>query len=57
MSGYTYLYIRMLRNPSLYGVTHDEIEKDPLLEQVWNCMYICTFCRRKKIYDGEFQAW
>ncbi|RMX47508.1 hypothetical protein pdam_00002126 [Pocillopora damicornis] len=31
--GYTYLYIRMLRNPSLYGISHDEIEKDPLLEQ------------------------
>lgn len=26
----------MLRNPSLYGITHDEIEKDPLLEQVLN---------------------
>lgn len=26
----------MLRNPSLYGITHDETEKDPLLEQVWN---------------------
>lgn len=25
----------MLRNPSLYGITHDELEKDPLLEQVW----------------------
>lgn len=24
--GYTYLYIRMLRNPSLYGVTTDEIK-------------------------------
>lgn len=24
----------MLRNPSLYGITHEEIEKDPLLEQV-----------------------
>ncbi|XP_032222645.2 U5 small nuclear ribonucleoprotein 200 kDa helicase-like isoform X1 [Nematostella vectensis] len=31
--GYTYLYIRMLRNPALYGISHDEIEKDPLLEQ------------------------
>ncbi|KAK2558441.1 U5 small nuclear ribonucleoprotein 200 kDa helicase [Acropora cervicornis] len=31
--GYTYLYIRMLRNPTLYGITHDEIEKDSLLEQ------------------------
>lgn len=24
----------MLRNPTLYGITHDEIEKDSLLEQV-----------------------
>mmetsp|Transcript_28044 Transcript_28044/g.66662 ORF Transcript_28044/g.66662 Transcript_28044/m.66662 type:complete len:2150 (+) Transcript_28044:160-6609(+) len=31
--GYTYLYIRMLRNPSLYGVTTDEIKEDPILEQ------------------------
>ncbi|XP_067928050.1 U5 small nuclear ribonucleoprotein 200 kDa helicase-like [Watersipora subatra] len=31
--GYTYLFIRMLRNPTLYGVTHDEIEEDKWLEQ------------------------
>lgn len=31
--GYTYLYIRMLRNPTLYGVSHDEFENDKLLEQ------------------------
>lgn len=31
--GYTYLYVRMLRNPSLYGVTVDEMEKDPGLLQ------------------------
>lgn len=31
--GYTYLYIRMLRNPTLYGVSHDAIKADPLLEQ------------------------
>ena len=37
LSGYTYLYIRMLRNPALYGISHDEIEKDPLLEQVKFC--------------------
>ena len=30
---YTYLYIRMLRNPTLYGVTVDQAEKDPQLEQ------------------------
>lgn len=24
----------MLRNPTLYGITHDETEKDSLLEQV-----------------------
>ncbi len=31
--GYTYLYVRMLRNPALYGVSADEAERDPLLEQ------------------------
>ncbi|GJQ87042.1 hypothetical protein Trydic_g12622 [Trypoxylus dichotomus] len=31
--GYTYLYIRMLRQPTLYGITHDHIKQDPLLEQ------------------------
>lgn len=31
--GYTYLYIRMLRAPQLYGVSHDELGTDPLLEQ------------------------
>lgn len=33
MLGYTYLYIRMLRNPTLYGISHDEFENDKLLEQ------------------------
>ncbi|XP_065353810.1 U5 small nuclear ribonucleoprotein 200 kDa helicase [Cloeon dipterum] len=31
--GYTYLYIRMLRNPTLYGVSYDMLKEDPLLEQ------------------------
>ncbi|XP_055517961.1 U5 small nuclear ribonucleoprotein 200 kDa helicase [Leucoraja erinacea] len=31
--GYTYLYIRMLRTPNLYGISHDELKSDPLLEQ------------------------
>lgn len=31
--GYTYLYIRMLRAPSLYGVGHDMLKDDPLLQQ------------------------
>ncbi|XP_053694664.1 U5 small nuclear ribonucleoprotein 200 kDa helicase [Sabethes cyaneus] len=31
--GYTYLYIRMLRQPTLYGVSYDAIKDDPLLEQ------------------------
>lgn len=30
--GYTYLYIRMLRNPTLYGVPIDELDDDPALE-------------------------
>ncbi|NXA56710.1 U520 helicase, partial [Nothocercus julius] len=31
--GYTYLYIRMLRSPTLYGISHDDLKGDPLLEQ------------------------
>lgn len=31
--GYTYLYIRMLRQPALYGISHDQLKQDPLLEQ------------------------
>ncbi|CAJ0923062.1 unnamed protein product [Ranitomeya imitator] len=31
--GYTYLYIRMLRSPNLYGISHDDVKSDPLLEQ------------------------
>ena len=30
---YTYLYIRMLKNPSLYGVSDEELAEDPTLEQ------------------------
>lgn len=30
--GYTYLYIRMLRCPNLYGITPDKLQSDPLLE-------------------------
>lgn len=31
--GYTYLYVRMLSRPSLYGVSATELENDPTLEQ------------------------
>ena len=31
--GYTYLYVRMLRNPGLYGVAPDDKAADPLLLQ------------------------
>lgn len=30
---YTYLYVRMLRRPTLYGVSHEELQNDPTLEQ------------------------
>lgn len=30
--GYTYLYVRMLRSPALYGISKDKIDEDPLLE-------------------------
>ena len=32
-AGYTYLYIRMLRHPTLYGISHDALKEDPLLER------------------------
>nr|XP_027194673.1 U5 small nuclear ribonucleoprotein 200 kDa helicase-like [Dermatophagoides pteronyssinus] len=31
--GYTYLYVRMLRNPTLYGISYDILQEDPTLEQ------------------------
>eukprot|EP01041_Mallomonas_annulata_P002895 gene2895-5684_t len=31
--GYTYLYVRMLRLPSMYGISAEEAERDPLLSQ------------------------
>ncbi|KAG0047281.1 DEIH-box ATPase, partial [Gryganskiella cystojenkinii] len=31
--GYTYLYVRMLRNPTLYGISHDDMEDDPYLQK------------------------
>ncbi|MFH4977102.1 hypothetical protein AB6A40_003811 [Gnathostoma spinigerum] len=31
--GYTYLYVRMIKSPNLYGITHDQLKLDPLLEQ------------------------
>ncbi|KAF9810211.1 hypothetical protein SFRURICE_019498 [Spodoptera frugiperda] len=30
--GYTYLYIRMLRQPALYGISQDKLQEDSLLE-------------------------
>ena len=31
--GYTYLYVRMLRAPTIYGVSPEECEEDPYLDQ------------------------
>eukprot|EP00823_Brevimastigomonas_motovehiculus_P004473 TRINITY_DN2963_c0_g1_i1.p1 TRINITY_DN2963_c0_g1~~TRINITY_DN2963_c0_g1_i1.p1 ORF type:complete len:2225 (-),score=605.06 TRINITY_DN2963_c0_g1_i1:245-6919(-) len=31
--GYTYLYVRMLRRPQIYGISVDDYDKDKLLEQ------------------------
>jgi len=39
--GYTYLYIRMLRNPTLYGIPVDAREDDPKLEQ-WRANLVHT---------------
>jgi pre-mRNA-splicing helicase BRR2 len=31
--GYTYLYVRMLRNPAMYGISPEALERDPTLTQ------------------------
>ncbi|VBB27531.1 unnamed protein product [Acanthocheilonema viteae] len=31
--GYTYLYVRMVKSPALYGISHEQMKLDPLLEQ------------------------
>lgn len=31
--GYTYLYVRMIRKPSMYGISIDELDRDPSLYQ------------------------
>ncbi|KAL5724254.1 RNA helicase [Ranunculus cassubicifolius] len=31
--GYTYLYVRMLRNPTLYGLSEEELKRDKSLEE------------------------
>ncbi|KAI7854305.1 Sec63 Brl domain-containing protein [Circinella umbellata] len=61
--GYTYLYVRMLRNPSLYSVSADDLEDDPYLEQkrvdlVHSAASILDKCNLIK-YDkksGRFQV-
>lgn len=30
--GYTYLYIRMMKQPTLYGISYDKYKEDPILE-------------------------
>jgi len=39
--GYTYLFIRMLRNPALYGIPVEAREDDPKLEQ-WRANLVHT---------------
>eukprot|EP00923_Selenidium_pygospionis_P000890 GHVN01001382.1.p1 GENE.GHVN01001382.1~~GHVN01001382.1.p1 ORF type:complete len:2211 (-),score=363.43 GHVN01001382.1:2249-8881(-) len=47
--GYTYLYVRMLRNPTLYGVTDDMLSSDPQLEQRRLDMAHCALLELDKL--------
>ena len=38
---YTYLYVRMLRNPSLYGVTQDDLQNDPVCQPNKPFLFAC----------------
>ncbi|KAI8357996.1 Sec63-domain-containing protein [Mortierella sp. GBAus27b] len=61
--GYTYLYVRMLRNPSLYSISPDDLEDDPYLQKkrvdiVHSAATILDKCNMVK-YDkrtGKFQS-
>lgn len=61
--GYTYLYVRMLRNPSLYGVSPDDLDDDPYLQKkrvdiIHSAATILDKCNMIK-YDkrtGKFQG-
>ncbi|KAI0244580.1 Pre-mRNA-splicing helicase BRR2 [Massospora cicadina] len=61
--GYTYLYVRMMRNGPLYGVTEAELEEDPYLRQkrvdlIHAAAAILDSCQMLK-YDrrtGRFQG-
>ncbi|KAJ1557614.1 DEIH-box ATPase, partial [Cladochytrium tenue] len=61
--GYTYLYVRMLRNPALYGITPDESAEDSFLEQkrtdlIHSAALLLDKCNLVK-YDkktGKFQG-
>ena len=47
--GYTYLYVRMLRNPNLYGVGVDALEDDPLSNSDARILFTpprCSWIRR-----------
>ncbi|KAG0010834.1 DEIH-box ATPase, partial [Podila clonocystis] len=61
--GYTYLYIRMLRNPSLYSISPDDLEDDPYLQKkrvdiIHSAATVLDKCNMIK-YDkrtGKFQG-
>uniref|UniRef100_A0A5S6QIL1 RNA helicase n=1 Tax=Trichuris muris TaxID=70415 RepID=A0A5S6QIL1_TRIMR len=60
---YTYLYVRMLRAPALYGISHDQLRSDPLLEQrrtdlIHTAATILDKCNmvRYECKGGAFQA-
>jgi hypothetical protein len=41
---YTYLYIRMRQNPSLYGITAEEIAEDKVLLNCLICSHVPAHC-------------
>ena len=46
----------MLRNPSLYGISHDEIEKDPLLEQVNKCFFTSIVAKKYMLKNSHVKS-
>lgn len=62
--GYTYLYLRMLNAPTLYGIKHEMIENDKWLERFRSDLVhtAASVLDKQNLirYDkktGNFQVW
>ena len=67
-SGYTYLYVRMMRNPTLYGIGHDWKKDDPYLEKYRQSLVhtaatlldkhnLCRYDKKTGNFQASSRSW